>query len=155
MGKKYKSSIKFDSLGENLGHYLDIEVTYEHPVTDQDYESDVSAFQKIFTQRAGREIPLEEISVKPRIGELRESVLSFRSQLESPVCPILEEVHRRAQYVLPKLIEELDHYQINNKLRYMDRRLVQHVINGLIEIVTPQKRSRSFRKTLFSFFSRN
>jgi len=143
MERKYNSSIRFDSPGEVNGHFLEIKLTYEQPVTEEDYESMLSAYQNIFSHKAGRQVPYEEISVKPEIGELTEVGTCFISKLESPLYCGLMGIHSRAPYALPKLIGELKNYQREKKLRHMDGKLLQHVVNGLTDIVEPKSKLNS------------
>lgn len=155
MERRYKSSLRFDRPGNNLGHFLEIELTFEHPVTEQDYESFVSAYQHIISQRAGRQIPRGEISVGLKIGELRESTAYFTASLGNPLWIGLEGIHKSAPYVLPKFIEELDDYQRERKLRYMDKKLVQHVINGLLKIVNDGKKPKKHANGFLGLFFKN
>ena len=65
--KKYESKIEF--LENNI---LEIEVTYEVPITRKDVESLLRYFQYRFSQKTGKQVPIEEIEVSPKEGELRQ-----------------------------------------------------------------------------------
>lgn len=155
MGGKYKSSIEFNSRDDMLGHSLNVELKFERPVTQKDYESMLDYYQWKFSKNAGRQIPRDEITVEPGLGELTECDLYFTAKLGSPLYGGLKDVHQRALYVLPRFIEELDNYQRVNHLRHMDLKLLHHVINGLMEIVGPKDKPNSLGKHLLPFFSRS
>jgi len=133
MKEKYSSSIKFDGPGDARGHFLDIKITFGHRVTQEEYDSNMDFYQMRFSQKTGKQVPREEISVTPKVGELIESELHFEARLGRPLYDGIKDVHQKAPYVLPKLIEDLNNQK--KELREVDRRLVLHVVNGLIDIV--------------------
>jgi len=84
MSGKYNSSIELDGPGD-IDRFLKIEISYEEPVTEQDHELMVFVYQKKFSRKAGREVPREEIYVKPKVGELQEVKSVFTTRLGKPL----------------------------------------------------------------------
>lgn len=135
LSMKCCASIKFADSGDVGDPSLRVELTYEHLVTEEDYEQMLSSFQVKFSYKAGRHVPREEISVEPKVGELSESRNRFIVELGSPLYVGLKDIHKRAPYVLPKLIEALDRDQTGKELGKTDGELVRYLVSGLADIV--------------------
>ncbi len=127
--KKYASTIKLRKSS------LDIEVSYECRVTEEEEERMRDYYQWRFSQRAGRQVPREEIKVKPVKGDLQELITYFRVKLKEPVHTALL-VQEKAPYVLPLLIGDLRKYREEHNLRGYKAKLVRHAIKGLAKIIT-------------------
>ena len=139
MEMKYKSSIRFDEPRDVRGHFLEFEVKYQRKVTKDEHEELVLYYNDLYKQRHGEHVKLEEISVSPKEGEFQDETAYFVTQLQTPLSHIAKSIHRKAPYVLPKLIDDLNNID-RNKLRDMDRKLLNHTIDRLTEIVEPERR---------------
>jgi len=126
--KKYASTIKLKKSS------LDVEVSYECRVTQEEEERMRDYYQWRFSQRAGRQVPREEIKVKPAKGDSHELITFFRVKLRRPLYTALF-VQEKAPYVLPLLIEDLKKYREEHNLHGYKARLIQHAIKGLAKII--------------------
>ncbi len=133
VGRKYNSNIKFRK------GCLDITASYECPVTRKEVEEALDYYQWRLSEKAGRQIPRKEITVNLREGELQELITGFRVKLGKPLYIGLSNVHQKAPYVLPRLIEDLQKYEKKHKLRKEKSKLIHHAIDGLKEIVNPAR----------------
>ena len=129
MGNKYKSSIKFEN------EVLDIELNYEQCTTKEEEESLKRSYQTIFSRRAKKEVPIDEIKVNPVEGEITEVITYFRVKLCEPLYIGLLDIHQRVQYVLPNLVEDLKNYSKQKNIKGTNKKLIQYAINGLEEIL--------------------
>ena len=129
--KKYESKIEF--LENNI---LEIEVTYEVPITRKDVESLLRYFQYRFSQKTGKQVPIEEIEVSPKEGELRQETTSFRvNNLTDSLYLGLKYLHIQAPYVLPNLIDDLRKYTEESDIGPDKADIIITTIQKLEEIV--------------------
>ena len=127
-------SKKYESLIECEGSRLKIKVIYEQCTSKEEEEFLRDSYQFRFSQKAGRHVPPEEIEVSPTAGELSEVTAFFDVKLGEPLYIGLPKLHRRAPYVLPSLINDLERYGEKNH-REPEAQLVQRAITGLRKII--------------------
>lgn len=125
--------IEFDN--DNLGRALRICFQHNSPVTQDDVNWRRWVAQQRISQRLGKEVPLEEIIVRPGIGESYEAITCFRVKHGQPLYIGLKGVHSGDPLALPKLVASLDRYRGENALGRVQAGLVEYAISGLREIV--------------------
>jgi len=125
---KYNSKISFETSA------LVIAVAYERSVTKQDEAHIKATYQRLFSAKAGRNIPKEEIKVSPATNETMELTTHFSVRLGKPLYVGLPLLHQKAPYVLPRLIQNLKKYPTKS-LQEPQIRLIRYAIAGLEEIV--------------------
>jgi hypothetical protein len=113
---------------------LDVKVGYEHPRTQEDVDRDLDYYQWCFSQKAGREVPRDEIEVDST-GIMVKGTTGFIKKLGKPLYIGLDVLHQEAPYVLPKLIEDLRNYEADQNLGDKETILIKEVIAGLKGIV--------------------
>lgn len=129
--KKYESKIEF--LDSNI---LQIDITYEVQTTKEDVDSLLRYFQYRFSQKAGRPIPIEEIEMSPKEGELRQETTSFIAKnLNDTLYIGLKYLHIQAPYVFPNLINDLRKYAEESSLNQDRNNIVIATIQKLEDII--------------------
>lgn len=121
---------------EFLEDKLHVEFDYQVTQTKVGEEQLRDFYQWRFSQRAGKEVPREEIEVSPKEGDVYTTTMSFQVKIGEPLYVGLWGVPEQNREALPKLVDFLTEYQ-QNRLNERERRLVDWVIKGLNEITNP------------------
>lgn len=131
--KKEYPIIEFKN--DDLGGALSITFQHNYPVTQDDVDRRRWIAQQRISQRLGKKVPLEEITVRPGIGESYEAITRFRVKHGQPLYIGLKGVHSGDPLALPKLVASLDRYRGENALGRVQNGLVEYAISGLREII--------------------
>lgn len=134
----YNLSIKFD---EPWKICLDIAIGYEYPTTKEEVERNLDFYQWHFSKKLGKNVPREEVKVRPLEGELIRVTTHFRVRPEEPLHPgLLQILHRNAPYVLPRAADDLNKYILEHKLNENEIALVKKAANSLKEIIESEEK---------------
>ena len=136
---RYKSEIEVSTLEGETEPSLGIVIYYNRYRTEDNVEKDLDYYQWRFSQKAGKEVPRDEIKVAPA-GTIQDVETHFRKKLGEPVYSGLDWVYWEAPYVLPKLVEDLEQYETEHDLEDIETTLIRETIDGLNEIINSKKK---------------
>lgn len=95
--------------------------------------------QQRISQRLGRDVPIEEIYVRPEVGEVYKAVTSFRVGLDTKELYIgLRILHHSDPSTLLALLEQLESYDKQHELSAKQQHLLRNAIGGLKRIINPE-----------------
>ncbi len=95
---------------------LEIRVKYDYIFSKEEEKQSIDYYQWRFSQKTGKQVPKEEIKVRPRAGERAKTESWIRASLDDENLSELfyHLIHKRAPHVLPKLAKDLKDYRIKN-----------------------------------------
>lgn len=92
-----------------------ITFAYQHTVTKEEAEHLLDFYQVLFSQRAGRPIPREEIILGRGEGDITESKVTYISGVRGKPWPGLHVIHGEDPTILPILRDSLIKYRKTHK----------------------------------------
>jgi len=114
---------------------LRVELNYEIVTTREEAEMLKDIFQIRLSRKVGRPIPRDEIQITPDEGQVRRENIQFIVRKNESFYVGLNYLHQKAPYVLPRLVEELQHYLESMDVVNHRRELLDFTISGLNGII--------------------
>lgn len=118
---------------------ITINFAHDHVETEEEVQARRTFYQQQFSHRAGREIPLDEISVTPEEGIVHQVQTSFKVSSGEPLYSGLFYLHQENPELLPKLVKDLEAYRGRHFLDQKQHILLDCAVDGLQIIIGPPK----------------
>lgn len=118
---------------------LHVELEYERVQTLGEEAERKSFYQWRWEREKGVRIPLDQILVRPRAGEVHSVTIYFRLALGQPLYSGVWGVHQENPNALPKAVEWINYFKDNFVLEEQRRELLDWTLGGLDQIINPKE----------------
>jgi hypothetical protein len=123
---------------EFKGNDLHVELEYERVQTLGEEAERKSFYQWRWESERGVRIPLDQISVRPKAGEVYPVMIYFRLAVGQPLYIGVWGVHQENPRALPKAMEWINYFKDNFVSDNQHRELLDWTLEGFDQIINPK-----------------